>query len=1185
MQAVYADYSITSDVDSATTPNTLTDAFALHQADNPFVFDANALANSYGFLHTDSYTFSQDITFEFSQTAPQDFFLTVSAYGDSNLGLFFFQTSQSIDIGNNAFTIDKNAAFFFGGVMKGNGEGALNIIGSSNIRFAADFTAFSSPITLGDESALGGVVVFNTGITLGGNLPSSPISFNNISSQLAFLTESGSNAIYSGTISGMGVLIKQGSGMLTLGATNSFYGTIEIQGGTLILENNFGTEGQLDASLTIDAGALLIAQGNLYSHSISNFGAFQVPLGQVLTTDSDFDHLGILGVNVDVSIAGTAGELSVDGTFTFEEGSLIYVFPQNTYGAGGEYTFLSSSNNIGIQNTPAVVSDDPTLVFSMHTTDPKNFFLTAAPSSTYAITSTTDGGDNSLTGAFTSHQVATPFIFQEASLGANPSFSHTTPYTFIQNIEFQTEGYTSADTISISAGDSSQEMDMGIYGLIFNSSGNVNFTIGGTLTSDQNPPPGFFFLRQKDSGIITFDESADLSEVYSNIQLSGDGTLIFNTSLLPQGTLDTGASGSIVFDFDDTAAYGSGQSDQKGGLIGEGNIIKRGQGSFSTTTSYNPFTGTISIEEGLVELAVFTFGQAGFSGGDITIGQKGIVLAENGTIFSSNIINQGIFVPFYLTVERDVSNQAGSYFFVFADITASTSAINSSFIPLTSTGGAITFDEGSILVVTNQFFKEPSAYTTSMQGQQNILFLQALNINGVPTVITDIPFYNFSYFVEGTPGDSMQAYLGVQPSIQKTLNAGATRNERSVAQYLDELDLTVGTGLEGFGLFNALGNNALAEGEPATLADLYAALILGSNPTQVNAALNQMHTGIYKGLSFSQENNMKVILQSLADRLNEVYLTQCAPSLPAKKKRKWGKKQEKEERVSVWGEWVGDFLTQEGVYGNPGFHTLTNGFLIGVDASMPFYKPMTVGGSFGYTHSNVIGSGHQAEVGIDSIYLGGYEKCRVGGFFVDTALLAGWSKYAGYRNISIFLDELDASIVNFQTRATTSHHGWEIDGLLKTGYDFHLSQTHVMPYFWADYLYLKEAGFHEDGANYLNLDVKKTAYQRMRLESGLFASFCVCRSSYCFIPEIKFSGIYERRIGGKWYTESFVDQPGDMRIEGISPGQLWLLSPGAAFTFSLANKHLDLTLRYNGEFSANTAFGDNTAHFEILYKF
>jgi autotransporter-associated beta strand protein len=127
---------------------------------------------------------------------------------------------------------------------------------------------------------LSGASTYTGGTTVnGGALVGTTASLQgNIANAATVVFDQSTTGTYSGVMSGSGLLIKAGTGTLTLGAANTFSGGVSIQAGTLSVgaDANLGSGGTVSLA---DAATLAITGSGTYTHGLGLAGRPLVTIG------------------------------------------------------------------------------------------------------------------------------------------------------------------------------------------------------------------------------------------------------------------------------------------------------------------------------------------------------------------------------------------------------------------------------------------------------------------------------------------------------------------------------------------------------------------------------------------------------------------------------------------------------------------------------------------------------------------------------------------------------------------------------------------------------------------------------------------------------------------------------------------------------------------------------------------
>lgn len=282
---------------------------------------------------------------------------TVTANGTFALGTFSetigaLTGSGSVTVGSGStLTIGaaNNLSSTFTGVISGAGTitkagtGTFTLTGTNTFGGAGKTVSVNAgTLEVNSDAAFGNSA--NT-ITLNGGtlLLSSGLtsSRNVILSSNSIIDTDNDPTSLSGTISGGGLLTKNGTGQLTVTGTNTYTGGTSINNGTVIV-NNASSLGATSGTLTINGGTLEIATGFTSSRNIAlgnTASTIQVDSAQTYTAS------GVLSGTGSLNKAGP-GTLTLTGANTFtgttvvDDGSLI--------AAAGVGSALASTSSITV---------------------------------------------------------------------------------------------------------------------------------------------------------------------------------------------------------------------------------------------------------------------------------------------------------------------------------------------------------------------------------------------------------------------------------------------------------------------------------------------------------------------------------------------------------------------------------------------------------------------------------------------------------------------------------------------------------------------------------------------------------------------------------------------------------------------------------------------------------------------
>ncbi len=172
-----------------------------------------------------------------------------------------------------------------------------------------------------------------------------------------------SDSQYAGAIGGAGSLLKRGGGTLSLSGSNSFFGSSEVQAGTLVVD------GSLASAVQVRSGGVLAGTGRVGSVSLDS-GGMLAPGNSIGTLQVDGDLLFASGATyqVEVDAAGNADQLQVGGLASLA-GTLQVLAENGSYAPETQYSILTASGESPIVGTFDGVSSnlaflDPSLSYA-----------------------------------------------------------------------------------------------------------------------------------------------------------------------------------------------------------------------------------------------------------------------------------------------------------------------------------------------------------------------------------------------------------------------------------------------------------------------------------------------------------------------------------------------------------------------------------------------------------------------------------------------------------------------------------------------------------------------------------------------------------------------------------------------------------------------------------------------------
>jgi autotransporter-associated beta strand protein len=294
-------------------------------------------------------------------------------------------------------------------------------------------------------------------------------------------------------------------------------------------------------------------------------------------------------------------------------------------------------------------------------------------------------------------------------------------------------------------------------------------------------------------------------------------------------------------------------------------------------------------------------------------------------------------------------------------------------------------------------------------------------------------------------------------------------------------------------------NQKIPDGNPGRVADYIQsgliiepgsdfAFVLGvlghlSDP-QLKKALQQLHPAPFGTFDWISLNNVGLISSLISQHIFNIC---CSPCSASKSCMEGSTSESCTEGRSIseccadrhnnfwvqpFGEW-----TEHGKLGQlVGFSSEGTGVLLGYDHC---FNHFMVGVAAGYTYADLdlhssLGGGH-----LNRVYGGFYAGYFHSIFGADVALFGGGDFYKMHRRISFHSTSPTESV---HRKAKSSHEGWNLFPHLGLSLDFECWHVPLFISATADYLYVKQDGFKERGADSLNLRVSEHEDNMLRTE-------------------------------------------------------------------------------------------------------
>lgn len=1015
------------------------------------------------------------------------------------------------------------------------GAGTLTLSGTNT--YSGDTTVSSGTLQAGSTTALSSnsIVTLASGTTLSlgtfSNTIGSLSGTGSLDLGTATLTiNNGANQTFNGVISGTGSLTLN-AGTFSLRGTNTYSGSTTIAGGFLniVSDSNLGT-----STLMINNGGTLQA-GNSFtsSRNVTLSGGF----GNIDTNGFDLTMSGVIGSTGGLNKIGL-GTLFLTNSNTYSGGTIITggtlnISQSSSLGTGA----LIINNDSTLQaGANGITLSKPITLNGTANIDTNNFSLTLAGiiGGSGQLKKINGGtlilsGSNNYSGG-TTVNAGTLSIFSESNLGSGPltMLGGTTLAAagpFILNGSrsvFLGSGVISMDSNgnnieidgSISGPGLLLKTDVGTLTLMGSNSYSGGTTIGGgtlNITSDSN--------LGATSGTLTIDGGTTL-QAGGSFFLSPDRKVFLSGDV---ATID-------ILAFNPTIA---------GPILGPGLLEKIGSGSL-TLLGMNTYTGGTHVVAGTLQ------GNTSSLQGNIDVAAAAILAFNQSTSGTYSGVFSGAGSLKILGGGSVTLSGSSPSFTGTTTVTGnSTLVMNGSLAssPTTVDAGSVISGTGTIGLLTDAGQIIPGsggAGTLTVNGDVSfvngsLITQLSTNSNGLLTVTGATNLATATSVIQLTPG-----FFGVS-GVRTILTAGFVNGTFA--------NLVLDPRIEGFLVYNpnnvqlvfqvlnpflnfpfananerAVGNNLdalitgkFASSELINLIDSFGDLSIND----INQALNQLHPA---SLSAYAELHAELggQLLSLFHR-RPTFCCNCYDSF-----RLW---------VEPFGNWIHE--KHQGM--QIGFHATTRGIAVGTDYQ--FLDSWTIGLGGAYSLTDLKWSEYGGYGYVESGYGAFYSDFSIGNFFLGFSGYAGKDRYDNIRKIRFSSIDLQAK----------SHfHGLEMGAQLTSAYYFGTRSFQLFPYATADFLYLKNSAFSENGAGAINLGVNPYRSSDLRAETGLSFSF-VDRNddeTICVAPMISMGYVLELPLHRDHFRARFTGTPIPFKTTGWDMAwQLLNLKMGLDITY------------------------------------
>ncbi len=480
-----------------------------------------------------------------------------------------------------SFTGSPANPYIFSGAGIG-GLATVSISGSGNVTFTN-----SNTFTGGISISAGTLTLAGTGSLGAGNNYAATIS-NNGALVVSNSTASSAQTL-SGPISGPGVVVQQGSGNLTLSASNAYSGGTTLSSGWLTVgnANALGT-----GALTIGGGTLAANGSYTLPNQLSMSGATAAVGGSNTIATSggaSFANNNTLNLAAALTLSGGTVSLDSGSNQTFSGGSALTISGGSLNLNGGSDTL--TFNNGAASSPISGAMSAGTLVLAGSNTAVSVGSLTGGGAvqvnSTNGGVFTFNGGASSYTGGTTLSSGSLVMGNANGLGGGNGSLT-------VNGGALDLAGYS--PTIGVLSGGGGV-ITASSAGTLTTNNASASTTFAGTIS-------GLAGLTQSGAGgMLTLTGSS----TYSSATNITAGTLQIGGG----GVLGTGGNYAAAIANSGALAVNTSSNQTFSGVISGGGALLQGGNGITTLTNTNTYTGATSISAGTLQLGTGTSGQDG----------------------------------------------------------------------------------------------------------------------------------------------------------------------------------------------------------------------------------------------------------------------------------------------------------------------------------------------------------------------------------------------------------------------------------------------------------------------------------------------------------------------------------------------------------------------------------------------
>jgi outer membrane autotransporter protein len=267
-------------------------------------------------------------------------------------------------------------------------------------------------------------------------------------------------------------------------------------------------------------------------------------------------------------------------------------------------------------------------------------------------------------------------------------------------------------------------------------------------------------------------------------------------------------------------------------------------------------------------------------------------------------------------------------------------------------------------------------------------------------------------------------------------------------------------------------------------------------------------------------------------------------------------------KSSLWVQSYGQIEKSKSNHGNPSIRSQTGGLSIGGDHEVLCNTYLGILGGFSTTPFHW---GQERGYGRMKSYYGGLYGTWLSqtGLYADGQIIAGGDQFHSKRNIKF---------PGINRVAKQSHKAGQFSANAEVGYAWMLQPFTLQPFLDGTYMFAKEQGFRERGAQSLNFKIKSKTSQFLRGEIGaqVYRTYVLCDA--LVRPAVQLSYVHKHPISGTHVKGGLVGEPQTLTLLGDSKVRNQV-APGVGVTVQFA-KGLYIIANVSAQLGSGQNLGD-----------